>query len=73
MTAAQREATSWDPMSKETANDSRQWDVRYLERNLKRGVVSRKDYDKYLKSLPDAKDKAIRMADADPSFARNGD
>jgi hypothetical protein len=29
------------------------FDVRVLERNLRRGTVSRKDYDKYLKGLPD--------------------
>ena len=32
-------------------------DIRILERNLKRGLISRKDYDKFLKSLPDSKDK----------------
>jgi len=37
--------------------DPRLYDVRNLERNLKRGVISRKDYEKYLKSLQDARDK----------------
>jgi len=33
------------------------FDVRVIERNLKRGTVDKKDYEKYLKSLDDeAKD-----------------
>jgi hypothetical protein len=34
--------------------ESKAYDVRVLERNLRRGLVSRKDYEKYLKSLPDS-------------------
>ena len=33
------------------------YDTRILERNLKHGLISRKDYEKFLKSLPDSKDK----------------
>jgi len=44
-------------MSKETP-DPRLYDVRNIERNIKRGLLSRKDYEKFLKGLPDSKDKA---------------
>jgi hypothetical protein len=37
--------------------EPRSHDTRIIERNLKRGLINRKDYEKYLKSLPDAKDK----------------
>jgi 2-oxo-4-hydroxy-4-carboxy--5-ureidoimidazoline (OHCU) decarboxylase len=30
------------------------FDRRTVERNIKRGLTTRKDYEKYLKSLPDA-------------------
>src|SRR5262249_15497607 len=38
--------------------DARLFDARVVERNIKRGVITRKDYEKYLKSLGDAKEKA---------------
>ncbi len=49
-------------MSKEKEKDAkdpdvRAYDLRLLERNIKRGLVSRKDYEKFLRSLPDSKDK----------------
>ena len=37
--------------------DVRLFDARVVERNIKRGIITRKDYEKYLKSLGDAKDK----------------
>lgn len=33
------------------------FDRRIVERNIKRGLTTRKDYEKFLKSLPDAADK----------------
>jgi hypothetical protein len=48
-------------MSKEKdakeAHDLHNYDTRIVERNIKRGLVSRKDYEKFMKSLPDSKDK----------------
>jgi hypothetical protein len=41
-----------------TRDESRLYDVRTLERNLRKGLISKKDYDKYLKGLSDAADKA---------------
>ena len=37
--------------------NTRLFDVRTLERSIKKGLTTRKDYEKYLKSLPDAADK----------------
>lgn len=39
------------------------YDTRLVERNLKRGLISRKEYDKYVKSLPDSKDKVKPTAE----------
>ena len=47
---------SKDKDSKES-HDAHVYDTRILERNVKRGLISRKDYEKFLKGLPDAKDK----------------
>jgi hypothetical protein len=37
--------------------DPKLFDRRIVERHIKRGLITRKDYDKYLKSLSDAADK----------------
>ena len=46
-------------------NSARLFDTRTVERNIKRGLLTRKDYDKYLKSLADAKDKTKPAGDHD--------
>ena len=53
-------------MNKETP-DPRLYDVRNVERNIKRGLLTRKDYEKYLKSLGDSKDKATPLEDSKSS------
>jgi hypothetical protein len=45
--------------------DPRQFDTRVVERNIQKGLVTRKDYEKYLKSLTDAKEKT-RPPGAEP-------
>ena len=50
----------------EDVKDVRLFDIRTVERNIKRGVITRKDYEKHLKSLADASDKVIP---ADPAPA----
>jgi len=40
-----------------TREDPRFWDVRTLERKLRRGLVTRKDYDRHLKALEDVSGK----------------
>jgi len=37
----------------EDAKNHRLFDLRTVERNIKKGLITRKDYEKYLKSLPD--------------------
>ena len=49
----------------EAAPDPVLFDRRIVERNIKRGLVTRKDYEKFLKSLPDASDK-MRSPDEAP-------
>ena len=34
------------------------YDVRVTDRHIKEGVITKKDYDKHLKSLPDVEDKS---------------
>jgi hypothetical protein len=61
--------------SKETKDKEgdRLYDVRLLERNIKRGLLTRKDYDKHLKSLPDVKDKAAKLVDTGSSASDDAD
>ena len=40
-----------------TRDDPRFWDVRTLERKLRRGLISRKEFEKYLKALDDVASK----------------
>jgi hypothetical protein len=40
-----------------TKDDLRNWDIRTLERRLRKKEVSKKDYEKHLKGLPDVADK----------------
>ena len=49
---------SRDPEAKTEAKP-RLYDKRTVERNIKKGLISRKDYDKYLKSLEDISDKGV--------------
>jgi hypothetical protein len=45
-------------MSREAeAKNLRLYDRRTIERNIKKGLITRKDYEKFLKALDDAKDK----------------
>jgi hypothetical protein len=47
----------------EEEKSPRLFDNRTIERNIRKGLITRKDYDKYLKSLPDVTEK-IAPADA---------
>jgi hypothetical protein len=47
------------------ANSSdRLYDIRVLERNIRKGLIARKDVEKYLKSLPDRADNTAPLATA---------
>jgi hypothetical protein len=37
------------------------YDVRVLERNLREGVITKRDYEEYLKKLPDISDKGCPL------------
>ncbi|HJZ84199.1 MAG TPA: hypothetical protein VKN99_03470 [Polyangia bacterium] len=53
-------------MSTKTENE-RMYDVRVVERNIRKGVLTRKDLERFLKSLPDREDNAERLSDLDAS------
>jgi hypothetical protein len=42
----------------EDAKNPRLFDVRTIDRTIRKGLTTRKDYEKYLKSLPDVAEKA---------------
>jgi hypothetical protein len=47
-----------DPMSREDeAKNDRLFDSRTVERNIRKGLITRKDYEKHLKGLVDVTDK----------------
>jgi hypothetical protein len=49
-------------MSRDAESDpktSRLYDKRTVERNIKKGLISRKDYDKHMKSLEDVAAKGL--------------
>jgi hypothetical protein len=43
----------------EEVKDARLFDVRIVERNIKRGIITRKEYDRFLKSLADGAGNVI--------------
>ena len=49
----------------DAARTARLFDRRTVERNIKKGLVTRKDYEKHLKSLEDVADKGVYGADVD--------
>ena len=46
-------------MSQSDTKNSRLFDKRTVERNIKKGLVTRKDYDKHLKTLDDVAGKGL--------------
>jgi hypothetical protein len=47
------------------AKAQRLFDVRTVERNIKRGLITRKDYEKHLKALEDAAEKVAPQEDVE--------
>ena len=43
----------------DAARTARLYDRRTVERNIKKGLLTRKDYEKHLKSLDDVADKGV--------------
>lgn len=61
-----------DSESKLDTKTARLFDKRTVERSIKKGLVVRKDYDKYVKSLEDVSDKGVQGGpenDAAPAAA----
>jgi hypothetical protein len=50
----------------EEVKDARLFDTRTIERNIKRGIITRKEYERFLKALPDA---ATNVAPAEAEAA----
>jgi hypothetical protein len=48
-----------DADAKNDGKTPRLYDRRIVERNIKKGLLSRKDFEKYLKSLDDVADKGV--------------
>lgn len=40
-------------------DENKRFDKRNIERNIKGGIITQKDYEIYLSRLPDASDKAV--------------
>jgi hypothetical protein len=61
-----------------TRDDPRFWDVRTLERRLRKGQITKKDYEKHLKSIPDVAEKQAPLElsddedDDEPDRGANG-
>lgn len=51
----------------EEVKDVRLFDIRTVERNIKRGIITRKDYERHLKSLADATDKVAPSQTEEPA------
>jgi hypothetical protein len=47
----------------DAARTQRLYDRRTVERNIKKGLVTRKDYEKHLKALDDVADKGVYGAE----------
>jgi uncharacterized protein YlaN (UPF0358 family) len=50
----------------EEVKDARLFDVRTVERNIKRGLITRKEYERFLKSLEDATAKVAASQEREP-------
>ena len=44
-------------------DEQKKFDIRNIERNLKAGIITQKDYETYLSRLPDAGDKVFNPED----------
>ena len=49
------------------------WDVRIVKRNLRKGLLSLKEYQKYLKKLQDVGDKSVPLSEPQPLEPRSED
>ncbi len=45
-------------------DEQKKFDTRNIERNIKNGMITQKDYETYLSKLPDASDKVFNFEEA---------
>ena len=50
----------------EEVKEVRLFDARTVERNIKRGLITRKEYERFLKSLPDMADNVATTEENEP-------
>jgi len=60
-------------MSSSETKPQRTFDVRTIERNIKKGNITRKDYEKHLKALPDTTEKVAPPEEASADLDDNDD
>jgi hypothetical protein len=49
--------------------NERLFDLRVVERNIRKGIISRKDLERVIKALPDRADNAVKMAEIEDAAA----
>jgi hypothetical protein len=52
-------------------DEQKKFDTRNVDRNIKSGIISHKDYESYLSKLPDASDKVFNPEEP-PEDSRSG-
>jgi len=55
-------------MTGSESKDVRLFDIRVVERNIKKGLITRKDVDAYFRALPDATDKIAEATEYVPGL-----
>ena len=48
-------------------DETKTFDSRIIERNIRKGIITRKDVDKHIKALPDRTDNAVWSSITDDS------
>ena len=48
-------------MANESSKPNQLFDVRIVERNIQKGLITRKEYDAYLQALEDNADRAVAI------------
>jgi hypothetical protein len=56
------------PLMTITREDPRFWDVRTIERRIRKGQLTRKDVEKHTKGLPDVAEKGATVELSDEDF-----
>ena len=57
----------------EEVKEARLFDIRTVERNIKRGLITRKDYERFLKSLADVAENVAPSQTEEPAAAETAE